>query len=86
MKLLTILSVVMLTGCSILVPVKHKFPDVPPELLNSCNELKLLNKDTTKLSVVVDSVVENYGSYHECSVKVDAWKEWYDTQRKIFEK
>jgi hypothetical protein len=86
MKTLMLLPVLMLVGCSVLVPVKQKFPDAPPELLTSCNELKLLERNTTKLSVVVESVVENYASYHECRIRLETWKEWYETQKSIFDK
>jgi len=27
----------------------------------------------------------NYGTYYECAVKTDAWIEWYQKQKIIFE-
>jgi DNA invertase Pin-like site-specific DNA recombinase len=40
---------------------------------------------TEKLSEVLKVVVDNYGQYHECKIKVDTWVEWYKTQKDIFE-
>jgi hypothetical protein len=30
-------------------------------------------------------VTINYNTYYECAVKVDAWQEWYQIQKKIHE-
>jgi hypothetical protein len=84
MKYLTISLVFLLAGCNTTVPVKMKFPTVPESFLMSCTELKQLQKDA-KLSDVAKSVVENYTLYHECSIKNDAWIEWYKIQKKVFE-
>jgi hypothetical protein len=53
--------------------------------MTSCPPLVTVDSSTTKLSIVIDAVVTNYGQYQACDVKVDAWIEWYDTQRKIFD-
>jgi hypothetical protein len=73
----------MLAGC-VATPVKRTFPDVPPELLVSCPELKHVQQ-TEQLSEVLKIVVDNYGQYHECKIKVDTWVEWYKTQKQIFD-
>lgn len=75
--------VVALSGC-INTPVKRNFPEVPKELLASCPDLKQ-TVDTTKLSDVIKVVADNYSQYHECRIVVDAWIEWYHTQKQIFE-
>jgi hypothetical protein len=75
----------VLTGCSTTVPVARKFPEAPAELKTLCPELKTMPADTTQLSVVVSTVVENYAHYHECSARVELWNEWYTKQREIFE-
>jgi hypothetical protein len=75
----------MLAGCSV-VPVERKFPDVPKPLMESCPQLTLVNSDETKMSGVLTAVVENYTKYHECSMKVDSWIEWYKKQKENFEK
>ena len=75
--------VVMLVGCSS-VPVKRTFPEVPSELMEVCPDLKQ-TQPTEKLSEVLKVVVDNYGQYHECRLKMDTWVEWYKTQKNIFE-
>lgn len=74
---------IFLSGCS-LIPVKRTFPEIPLSLTVPCGELDQIDENTTKLSDLMSAVVENYGKYHECALKVDMWKEWYDTQRSIF--
>lgn len=83
-RLLIVLAVLSLTAC-VSVPVERKFPAVPIELMTSCPPLVTVDPSTTKLSIVVDSVVTNYGQYQACDVKVDSWIEWYRTQKDIFD-
>lgn len=83
MKLLLLIPAVLLTGC-LVTPVKRNFPEVPPEIMIACPDLKTV-EPTEKLSEVLKVVVDNYGQYHECRAKVDAWVEWYKTQKHIFE-
>jgi hypothetical protein len=82
-NLLVALTVLMIAGCSS-TPVKRNFPSVPSELMETCPDLKK-TEPTEKLSEVLKVVVDNYGQYHECKIKVDTWVEWYKTQRDIFE-
>jgi hypothetical protein len=75
----------MLTACSTVVPVSAKFPDAPGKgAVTRCPDLQKLN-DGAKLSDVANTVTVNYGTYYECAVKVDAWQEWYEIQKRIFE-
>lgn len=83
--LLLIPTFFMLAGCFGTVPVKRNFPEIPEELKVSCPDLKTIEKGTTQLSVVITAVTDNYTQYHECKVKVDAWKEWYNSQKQIFD-
>jgi hypothetical protein len=78
-----LLSLLFLTGCSTTVPVVAKFPDAPASM-GKCGELTQLNTDA-KLSDVALTVTSNYSIYYECSVKNDAWVEWYQKQKSIFE-
>jgi len=80
-----LLLALLLTGCSTLVPVAPKWPAVPKEVSETCPTLKETPKDTTKLSVVVDTVVQNYSTYYECQAKHEAWTIWYKEQRRIYE-
>lgn len=84
-KILTLVPILFLIGCSTTVPVKQKFPDVPQELLKSCPDLKQTDA-TTQLSDVLKVVTENYSQYHECRITVNSWIEWYKTQKHIYNK
>ena len=83
MKLLIACLVLCVTGCTT-VPVTSKFPQAPNELLQKCQQLAKLSDDT-KLSEIAKTVTSNYTSYHECSIKLDAWIEWYGIQKQIYE-
>ena len=72
------------TGCSTTVPVTAKFPEVPERLLEKCPQLKKLEEEA-KLSDITKTITSNYTTYYECAVKNDAWIEWYQSQKQIFE-
>jgi len=84
MKYLAILLVALLTACST-TPVARKFPEAPPVLLEACPQLKKIDTETTVFSQLTKTVVENYTTYYDCAVKHDAFIEWYQVQKKIFE-
>jgi len=52
--------------------------------MQKCPSLAKLSDDT-KLSEIAKTVTSNYTSYHECSIKLDAWIEWYGIQKQIYE-
>lgn len=79
-----ILFVMMISGCSTTVPVTAKFPEPPKFSKEACPQLEKLNNDA-KLSDVATTVTNNYSKYYECAVKNDAWIEWYQIQKNIFE-
>lgn len=79
-----LILVLMLAGCSTTVPVTSKFPEPPKYSLQACPQLQTL-KDGSKLSEVATTVTINYSTYYECAVKNDAWIEWYQIQKHIFE-
>jgi hypothetical protein len=74
----------MLAGCSTTVPVTAKFPEPPKYSLETCPRLQMLKEDA-KLSEVANTVTINYSTYYECAVKNDAWVEWYQIQKHIYE-
>lgn len=84
MKIL-LLSALLLTGCSTVVPVKQTWPQ-PPGLQSTvpCPDLKKLESPVT-LSSVAKTVSENYTEYYTCAVKLEAWQEWYQQQKLIYE-
>jgi len=82
---IVVMLVFAITGCSTAVPVTVKFPEPPGKgAMTVCPDLQKLT-DNAKLSDVATTVTINYGTYYECAVKTDAWQEWYQIQRRIFE-
>jgi hypothetical protein len=79
-----ILALLLLAGCSTTVPVTAKFPEPPKYSLKTCPQLQEL-KEGAKLSDVANTVAINYNTYYDCAVKTDAWVEWYQVQKHIFE-
>lgn len=85
MKLLALVLIVALAGCSTTVPVTAKFPQAPGTLVQEpCVELKKL-QDDPKLSDVAKTVTINYSEYYMCAVKLEAWQRWYREQKTIYE-
>jgi inhibitor of KinA sporulation pathway (predicted exonuclease) len=85
MKLVVLLFVAMLAGCTTIVPVRQQFPDTVPELKQRCEDLMTVKGDTVTITDLLKTVVENYTRYHQCAARVEGWQDWYDAQRKIFE-
>jgi hypothetical protein len=81
MKYLLIL--LLLSGCSTVVPVTAKFPEAPKVLLEPCEDLEKLKEDA-KLSEVAKTVVLNYTKYNTCAIKNESWIEWYKKQQQLF--
>jgi hypothetical protein len=79
-----LLSLLLLAGCSTTVPITAKFPEAPKYSLQTCPQLQEL-KEGAKLSDVANIVIINYTTYYDCAVKNDAWVEWYQIQKHIFE-
>ena len=84
MKYLVCFLFVLMTGCSTVVPVTSKFPDVPERLLVKCPRLEKVS-ETPTLSDVAKTITNNYTTYYDCTVKHDAFIEWYNIQKNIFE-
>jgi hypothetical protein len=84
MKYIVLTLVLLLSAC-MSVPVERRFPTVPAEIQTPCGNLQTIDPATTRLSVVLDSVVVNYGQYQECQAKTDSWIEWYTKQKQLFE-
>jgi len=84
MKYLVCFFLILMTGCSTVVPVKSKFPDVPERLMVKCPQLEKVS-ETPTLSDVAKTITNNYTTYYDCAVKHDAFIEWYNIQKNIFE-
>ena len=80
-----LLIVLLLAGCSTVVPVKQKFPNATPELMKKCESLKKIEGDKVAINDMLKVIVQNYSLYYECSTKVDGWQDWYNEQKKIFD-
>lgn len=85
MKTLATLVLIMLAGCSTVVPVKQTWPDAPPALMEPCPPLKTLGSEQRSLRELLMIVIENYAVYYQCSNRTQSWQDWYQQQRKIFE-
>lgn len=84
MKIL-VLSLLLLTGCTTVVPVTSKFPAAPGTLVQEpCPSLQKLT-DEAKLSDIAKTITVNYSEYYTCAVKLDAWQRWYREQKIIYE-
>ncbi len=83
-KLIVLSCAFLLSGCLHLFPVSPEFPEAPKTLKEKCEDLNKL-KDDAKLSDLMITITQNYMKYHECSGKVSAWDEWYDSQKKIYD-
>jgi len=79
-----IFFIAMFSGCSTTVPVTAKFPEAPERLLAKCPQLEKLGNEP-KLSDISKTITVNYTTYYECAVKHDAFIEWYNVQKNIFE-
>ena len=80
-----LLLILLLAGCSTVVPVKQKFPNATPELMKKCESLKKIEGDKVAITDMLKVIVQNYSLYYECSTKVDGWQDWYNEQKKIFD-
>lgn len=84
-NIITLIGCFILSGCSMFVPVKPpEFPEVPVELKQKCERLKLLQAGNISITDMLKVVVENYSLHYQCSSKVDGWNDWYEQQRKNF--
>jgi len=85
MRQLLLISLLALTGCATSVPVTMSFPQLPEALDKPCERLEPLAADKKELSDLLTNTNDNYAKAKECNAKANAWKEWYETQKKIFE-
>ena len=84
-KILVIFLALFLTACSTTVPVTARFPDAPILILEKCPQLKKIDGENVSIVDFTKTVTLNYTTYYECAIKNDAWIEWYQIQKKIFE-
>lgn len=81
-----LLLVLMLTGCSTMIPVEMKNPyDFPKSLLEDCKEPELINPDI-KFSEMLKIIVENNTRFAECRITKKALGEMIQQRKEIFDK
>lgn len=74
-----------LAGCSTAVPVKQKFPEADPYMLEPAPALTTLPPDTAELDKLISNSADNYGKYRELVKRYELWQEWYKLQKENFE-
>jgi hypothetical protein len=84
-KILLVTSLLLVSGCETLLPVKVTFPVAPSILMEDCDPLEKA-KDDAQLSDLLITVTNNYTKYHECAEKKKELSKWYTEQKAIFDK
>lgn len=89
MKWTILVFTLALGGCSMftkLVPAgKPEWPEATPELMEKCKELQQMSGDSITITQMMQSVVNNYTMYYQCSNKVEGWQQWYEDKKKAYE-
>ena len=75
----------LITACSTAVPVTQSFPQAPAMLKEKCPELKTIQGERVTIVDFTKTVSENYTTYYQCAGKQQAWTEWYEQQKKIWD-
>ena len=75
----------LITACSTAVPVTQNFPQAPAMLKEKCPELKTIQGEKVSIVDFTKVVSENYTTYYQCAGRTDAWIDWYNQQKKIWE-
>lgn len=84
-KLLLIIAVLSLVGCSLLPQARPAWPEAPAEIQKPAPDLTPLGKDQHNLSDLIENANINYSEYFALKNKYNAWIEWYNTQKKIYD-
>lgn len=86
MKIQILLSTLLLSGCSLIVPVKMDNPyNFPPTLLADCKDPELINPES-KFSEILKVIVENNTRFTECRVTKKALGEMIQERKELFDK
>lgn len=80
-----ILLAFLITSCSTAVPLTQSFPQAPAVLKEKCPELKTIAGEKITIVDFTKIVSENYTTYYQCAGRTDAWIDWYDQQKKIWD-
>jgi len=80
-----IVLIFLITACSTAVPLTPGFPEAPAVLMEKCTELKTIAGEKVTIVDFTKTVSENYTIYHQCAGRNEAWIDWYNQQKKIWE-
>ena len=80
-----IVLVFLITACSTAVPVTQNFPQAPDMLMEKRPELKTIQGEKISIVDFTRVVSENYTTYYQCAGRTEAWIDWYNKQKKIWE-
>jgi hypothetical protein len=61
------------------------WPEAPANLLEPASNLQPLPEDKKTLTDLIENANENFGTYYQLKSKYEAWQEWYNSQKKIYE-
>ena len=86
MRAIILAAAVVLAGCTTTVPVKQEFPVAPAILLERCPDLMQIDDGKNSLREMLKVVIQNYALYYQCAEKTHGWQDWYNQQRKIYNK
>ena len=89
MRLIILAAALTLSGCALFqkpVPVKQEFPVAPAILLERCPDLMQIDDGKNSLREMLKIVIQNYALYYQCAEKTHGWQDWYNQQRKIYDK
>jgi hypothetical protein len=84
-NILLFCAVIILAGCSTVVPVKQKFPEAPDVLIEKCPDLDTIDKPTVLLSELIVIITKNYMKYHDCKATTNGWIDWYTKNKQIYD-
>jgi hypothetical protein len=75
----------LLAACSTAVPLTQSFPEAPAMLLEKCPPLKTIEGEKISIVDFTKVVSENYMTYYQCAGRNEAWIDWYNQQKKIWD-
>ena len=75
----------LITACSTAVPLTQNFPDAPDMLMEKCPPLKTIPGEKVSIVDFTKTVSENYTTYYQCAGRTEAWIDWYNQQKKIWD-
>ena len=85
MRIVLLGLISLLAACSTAVPVTQSFPAAPDMLMEKCPLLKTIEGEKISIVDFTKTVSENYMTYYQCAGRAEAWIDWYQQQKKIWE-